>query len=194
MSDAKYILVLTTLVNLIGLWVYWFICRRLHRLDEIRQRLFALRDDAFLYCAENGVPFDHPAYTHLRSSLNATIRYTRNLNWSTLLSLALLPDREVVTRYKVRLETAVQSLPTPEQREKLGEFHMRMHLAVVDYVIHNSIVSIVLWYAMISISFAASVFLKGTRGTDPKAEVSLRAGPVLEADAAKAEKLEPAAA
>ncbi len=49
------------------------------RIDILRQRLFALRDELFDFAMDGYVRFDDPAYQLLRDLLNGTIRYAHNL-------------------------------------------------------------------------------------------------------------------
>jgi len=43
--------------------------------ETARQRLFAVRNDMFVFWADAGLPFDSPAYASLRKIMNRSIRY-----------------------------------------------------------------------------------------------------------------------
>ena len=136
---------LASVVSMIGIWLWWFIYRRAYLLDLFRQRIFDLRDDMFLYCAENGIDFNHKAYTLLRTRQNGLIRYAEHLNFSTLLSANLFRDDGARSkRHTEEIEEAIKALPTVEAREKFDMAHILMVFFIVDYIARNSLVVMVL--------------------------------------------------
>ncbi len=73
MSDIGPLLL--TGLGLLSLWLVAYFGWRPYRIDKVRNELFDLRNDLFLYAAEGGVVFDDPAYRIQRDRLNALIRF-----------------------------------------------------------------------------------------------------------------------
>jgi hypothetical protein len=104
--------------------------------DTLRYRLFRLRRDMFLYMAEGGVSADHPAYGHVRSSMNAAIRFSDSI--SVARTIAGMAVSGKLGRERMReIELSVASLP-PGTRERIQDFRQRAALAVGVYAVVRS--------------------------------------------------------
>lgn len=112
-----------------------------YRADNIRDKIFALRDEMFLYAYDNGL-IDAPGYTHLRSLMNGLIRYGHHLSFARLISLSLC--RRIIVRDNTPPDmyrdwiAAVEKLPI-SQREKIREFHTRSMFLLMQHLITGSI-------------------------------------------------------
>lgn len=73
-----------TLISLFGLWLLFFVLYRDFVVDKFRQSMFAVRDEMFDYVSKNGISFDDPAYTLLRSTMNGFIRYAHKVSFLQL--------------------------------------------------------------------------------------------------------------
>lgn len=68
--------------GLVLLWLSVYYGWRPYRLDRVRNDLFAIRDELFLYAANGGVSFNEPAYRMMRDKINALIRYAHIITLS----------------------------------------------------------------------------------------------------------------
>lgn len=131
---------LSTVVSLALLWVlvYWFYRR--YRVDQFRQRMFALRDQLFDFARSGEIQFDSPAYGILRTTMNGFIRFGERLGFISLMlgsremSRHRLPkDRE----FPAQWARATEHLP-PETREQLNRMVVQMHDMVVEQILLSS--------------------------------------------------------
>ncbi|MGB6973739.1 MAG: hypothetical protein WBD67_03550 [Terracidiphilus sp.] len=109
------------------------------RVDALRERLFALRDELFNIVAEGRVPFNHPAYTKLRLLINGTIRFAHKATLATLVTVALTSkDKEnegttAFAAWKSSLETL-----TDEDRKRVEGIHERVFSAYTSHIFYGS--------------------------------------------------------
>src|SRR5438105_11888454 len=82
--------VIASLVSLLGLWTLLFWFYHDYAIDKVRQEMFALRDQFFDEAAAGLIPFDHPAYGLLRSTMNGFIRFAHKLTLPDLLVLGVI--------------------------------------------------------------------------------------------------------
>ncbi len=130
---------------LVLLWVLVFWCLRGYRIDAFRQNLFALRDELFDYAAGGAVPFEHQAYTKLRTSLNSMIRFAHRATFlRVLITVALAGmarDHLIRKGYEEWFhgwEDALKSLPSVETGQRLRNFHTRMLVLLVKHLVTGS--------------------------------------------------------
>ena len=72
-------------------WLIWYQFWIPYRVDYFRQKLFKLRDELFEYANAGHVEFTHPAYTDLRLTINALIRYGHRVTiWRIVMSMVSL--------------------------------------------------------------------------------------------------------
>ena len=108
--------------------------------DDFRQEMFALRDDLFDLAASGALPFDHPAYGMLRSTMNGFVRWADQLQLLQLMVLVILwrhRDLTTARRFEVQWNEALSTLQQPEQ-EALGSYRERMHLLLIRYLVFSS--------------------------------------------------------
>ena len=73
------------LFSFAGLWVLFFWHYREYRVDNFRQRLFAIRDELFDLGRAGVIAFDHPAYGVVRTLINGFIRFANRIGVLSLL-------------------------------------------------------------------------------------------------------------
>jgi len=123
------------------LWVLIFVCWKNYRVDQLRQNLFALRDDLFDFALTGAVAFDHPAYGKLRTTINGMIRFAHRIAFPRIL-LAVLTERiwhdpSKRTPFE-EWQEAVDTIRSTEVQERLRELHQRMYVLVVGHMISRS--------------------------------------------------------
>jgi hypothetical protein len=112
-----------------------------YRIDKIRDELFALRDELFLYAVEKSL-LDHPAHQQLRENFNAMIRFSHKLSLTRLLltlvyvRLFAPHDSRVDLGLHSRWKASVSTLPE-EQREALVRFHQQMFVSVMRFMVNG---------------------------------------------------------
>jgi len=114
---------------------------RYARLDDFRQRMFAVRDELFDFAADGNISFNHPAYTLLREQMNGFIRYGHDLTVFRLLMTALMAKitgRVAEKSWFREWKTAVDSIADRAVREKLEFFHDEGMTLVVKRLVIGS--------------------------------------------------------
>lgn len=88
-EDAVHVLRFCLVLFIV--WLIWYQFWIPYRIDYFRQRLFKMRDDLFEYAAAGNIEFTHPAYTDLRLTINALIRYGHRVTiWRIVMSMVSL--------------------------------------------------------------------------------------------------------
>ncbi len=67
------------------LWLLVYVGVRPYRIDRVRNELFAIRNQLFLFAARGGISFDDPAYTLLANRINAVIRFAHTITFTQLI-------------------------------------------------------------------------------------------------------------
>ena len=138
----------------LALIVIFYILWRDYWIDEVRDDLFALRDEMFSYAYTCGI-VDDDAHRLLRATMNSVIRYAHEISPVRFLLLAAanalwkqpLPDA------LIKWGEAMDRLPE-NHRAKLSEFHSRMVLLLGRQLFKTSlffrfvayVVGLVLWF------------------------------------------------
>jgi hypothetical protein len=108
------------------------------RMDILRQRMFALRDELFDFAMDGHIGFDNPAYRLLRDLLNGTIRYAHNLTPYRTMMLILkwkfVPD-EPKHEWSVAWEHALAKIEDGQVRNQLEMFHSRATMLIVSHLV-----------------------------------------------------------
>jgi hypothetical protein len=114
----------SALVSLALLLVVWLLVRN-YRVDRLREQLFQLRDEMFLYAVDQEL-VGSPAYTELRVLMNALIRYAHQVSVSRLVLLtagvSLLRMPRTMPENFGRWAAATDALPA-DQRARFVRFH-----------------------------------------------------------------------
>ncbi len=109
--------------------------------DETRSDLFALRDELFLYAADNDL-LETEAYQHLRSLMNGFIRYKHRLSATRVLMIfvasRLLPPPISVSFLSTW--NAYLALLEELHRQKMRSFFKQHELIIATHIIHRSLV------------------------------------------------------
>ncbi|MBV8975841.1 MAG: hypothetical protein JOZ13_00515 [Alphaproteobacteria bacterium] len=161
---AEALSVVISLAFLLVFYVLW----RDYWVDEIRDDLFALRDNMFVFAYENGL-ITHPAYTLLRELMNSVIRYSHDISGARFLMLAVVHAafKPPVPAQFAAWNAAVASLPIA-QRDKLVEFHRDMAFLIGRQVFKTSML-------LRAMAYLLGVFFWLVRGnSDGKKELADR--------------------
>ncbi|MDB4915625.1 MAG: hypothetical protein JWM95_3269 [Gemmatimonadetes bacterium] len=154
---------LSTLVSLTGIWVLlcWFY--RDYRVDLFRHHLFSLRAELFDHARRGELPFDHPAYVALRTTLNGFLRYAERIGFVSIFLAGRAANASVVESAAdgewAKWELTVNTLE-PELRAELLAIRARMHFEVFKQILLSSPL---LLLTLIPIVLAALVQLAGQR-------------------------------
>jgi hypothetical protein len=129
---------ITALFSLIGLLALWLMVATLwkaYRIASLRQDLFDIRGQLFdLVLASPDLPFSHPAYRHLRTTLNSLIRFAHRMSliqYAATMSLSFPDVTAEVASQKWKM--CLEGLPGGV-REELGRIRLRMHVAVAGFI------------------------------------------------------------
>src|SRR2546430_279357 len=114
---------------------------RAYSRDSFRQKAFAIRDELFDFAAAGNVDFNDPAYTMLRTRMNATIRYSHRLTFGE----AILPLLFMMLRHKdvtfPRSYIAWQKAVSKHEkgtRTALNEFNARFSALLASHLLVNT--------------------------------------------------------
>ena len=117
------------------------VVRLLHSqsVDDLRSRLFSLRDEMFLYAVDNGI-LANPAYFELRKEMNGLIRYAHKLTITQLLILTMTSrfysiKRAYASDWTVHLDTLKD-----RDKKALLAFDDKQKPIIITYLIYRSIV------------------------------------------------------
>jgi len=140
-QDAQIVATLQFAFVLVCLWFLVFQCWRSYRVDALRQRLFALRDELFDYATSGAISYDDPAYWRLRLVTNGMIRFAHRLTFPrfllTVVVNSLWPNPYPINQFQ-EWAKAVEDIRDSETRKKLHEFNVRMSDMVVRHLIGGS--------------------------------------------------------
>lgn len=130
------IIALESLLGLFGLWIVVYYLWRDFRNDSYREDIFSVRDEMFLYAADGNIPFDHPAYTLLRTRMNGLLRHGHELTLTRLLILLAVYDNVRSLSFSA-WERAVEQLPD-KTRERMKDFNLRINIFVLQHLVYLS--------------------------------------------------------
>lgn len=139
----------------LALLLVFYVLWRDFWIDEVRNEIFELRDNMFVYAFENDL-IEHPAYRLSRELMNSVLRYSHEISGARFLMLAIASVfvRPPVPQRFLEWKEAVEHLPSAE-RVKFVEFHSELNLIIGRQVFRTSIllrlaaylVGIILWLA-----------------------------------------------
>jgi len=186
MSQAMHIAATFHLTfALVCVWFLVFVCWRTYRVDALRQRLFALRDELFDYATSGAISYDDPAYWNLRLLMNGMIRFAHRLTFPRLLLAvvvnSLWPDpclMKLLTDWQKKIE----ALPNPETRMKLHEFNCRMNDMLLRHLVTGSPT-----FMILLVCFAVAAMVSGAVWSFLRATYTLSLQ-TLEAEAVRAQR------
>jgi len=121
---------------------------RSYWVDNIRDQLFALRNEMFLYAFDGGV-LDSVAHRNLRSLMNAVIRYAHEISLYRLIFLAcghgLLHVKPTPPKLYAEWLDSINQLPHA-QAEQFRRFHTQMTFLVFKQMMVGSLLG---WLAIL---------------------------------------------
>lgn len=114
-----------------------------YQLDNFRERMFALREEVFLFALEEGL-LESEAYKNFRIILNSLLRYGHRISFSRMLLLFLGKkyfkiSPRTTSNPVFEWKQAAARLPVP-QREKFQQFDSDAMGLVVRYMALRSVV------------------------------------------------------
>jgi len=137
------LLVIASGASMVALWWLFSTVYRNYHVDKTRQNLFRIRDELFDSTANGLLDFNSRAYTITRTTLNGMIRFTHELTLTHVISSLILHayfnQGAIVRAYVKELETSQQEL-SDRAKNILRETRLRMHLAILDHLVHTSLV------------------------------------------------------
>ncbi|HEY6351132.1 MAG TPA: hypothetical protein VI636_17140 [Candidatus Angelobacter sp.] len=141
--------------GLILLWLLWNFGWRPYLEDNIRQKLFELRNELFLYAADGEISFSDPAYMFLRRRIEALIRFAHKINAIRLLILeakqSATPLAEI-ERENQKWQSSLDDI-SEAAREKLTGIHSRAHVLVASHIVRGSV--LLLLVSLVALPFVA---------------------------------------
>lgn len=179
--------------SLILLWGILFLCWRPYRLDLLREKLFAIRNDLFFFAACGGISFNDPRYRTLRDLMNGVIRYAHRLSatqlFLTVITHGAHPDEKWKEPMKQWRE-GVEALPSDAKR-KLISSHDEMFRIVMKHIAAGNPILLTAFSLLKAVRF---VVREVTGGTTQNLTV-LKVGRdlnlnLIEAEALKTQQLE----
>ncbi len=154
-------IIIIALRGLLLLAILWFFHGpyRQYRLDQYRQALFRLRDGLFedaktgmfvRACDDAKCPFDAPAYTTLRNTLNGMIQFAHELSVVRIVIMVVTHTyflKDVGTRpeaYQREIKESRQGLSLAA-RKRINAVEAEMLSWTATYIVHTSVVLSVLF-------------------------------------------------
>jgi len=115
------------------IWAIFYLSIRAFLLDNLRQNLFAIRDDLFDFAADDGISFDDSSYRELRDDLNSLIRFANKVSMLRLLLAQFFGGPTDSTKIKNWIER-VNQLP-PLAKRKLISARMAALRELMLYIL-----------------------------------------------------------
>ncbi len=115
--------------------------------DMTRQRLFEIRDDIFLYAADDRIGFDSDVYNELRDRLNSAIRYCHKVRFSTLFAAISVNDSQ--WKQEKSLMDVVAEIKKADLRNDLEEKVLDATFFLVTLMVLRSPVLLMLIVALL---------------------------------------------
>ena len=141
MTGEDVIHVLRFCLVLFIAWLIWYQFWIPYRIDYFRQRLFKLRDELFEYANAGNLEFTHLAYTDLRLTINALIRYGHRVTiWRIVMSMASLArsgDSHMANGY-IEWKEQTERIENEETRNRIYAFRneiskiMAAHMVLIS--------------------------------------------------------------
>jgi len=129
---------LSSILGLVGVWYLVSVRWSEYRLDSFRDDLFRIRDGLFMFAADDGISFEHPAYSILRERMNVLIRYAHEITLTRLIIVAATQDYySRKSAAIIKWEAAVAELPEPT-RSGIEEYNRSLAFAIVKHLVFSS--------------------------------------------------------
>jgi hypothetical protein len=135
--------VIWTTISLFALVLLFRIILVPTSVEVLRQDLFKIRRDLFLYMAEGQIEPTHPAYVSLRTTINAVLRYAEKISNANIL-LGFLTKKETKA-YDERVAAELKQVENPEVQKRLHALRVEVYKAIG---LHMFRVSPLIWLAL----------------------------------------------
>jgi len=160
MSGAEFTAGMWVIISGVALLVTWWLYSG-YRADYLRDQLFTVRDDMFLYALDHGIA-DTAAHENLRLLMNSLIRYAHRVSLARLLLLdvtrRVFKLRPSVPALYAEWVEAVDALPADEG-ERMRDFHNEALFLMMKHMVSGSPA---LWFAS-GIVVVHDIAFKSTR-------------------------------
>ena len=135
-------------LGLFLIWGIFYIAFRRYLLDELRQKLFEIRDSVFDFAADGGIGFDDFCYRDLRDDINNLLLFADKLSFMRVLFAYWAGKRNPATNRLV--DQWIQELDrlSPLAKKTLLEARVETWRVMIRYVIKRSVVLFVLDQAL----------------------------------------------
>jgi len=130
-------LLLRTIGFVAALLVVWRFVYLPSAAEQFRQAIFGLRREMFLFAVDAKIPFDTPAYVHLRTQMNGMIRFAERLTLLRLVLISAMPSARAKEHGK-RLDDLLAQVPDEVARLKLKGFRFRGSVEIVSHLLRTS--------------------------------------------------------
>lgn len=133
-------------------WGIFYLSFRRFLLDNLRQKLFQIRDDVFDFAADGGIEFRDFCYRSLREDINSLLLFADKLSFGRLIcaQLALKKNPEITSRIELWFKM-IEHL-SPLARRTLFDARKKVWREMVYYMIKRSIILCLLFYILWIIS------------------------------------------
>jgi len=158
----------------------WLKLVPMQRLDELRQQLFAVRDEMFDYAAAGNISFDDPAYVLLRTQMNGFIRFGHQITLFRLLMSACarrVSGTQLLPTWTNQWLQSIDKISDSTVRRDMIRFHERAASIVAKHLIKGSVVLLVL-VAMALVAGIATGGIVSLREARKRASRTVLSGPI----------------
>jgi hypothetical protein len=126
--------------GLILLWLLFYLGWRPYRVDRVREQLFEIRNELFLYAAAGEISFENLAYRKLRDRINALIRFAETMTFTRVIIFAVEEMRSPNPALVKTQEEWVEAMSVASEANKLkiGELDKRVRNILVSHLIKGS--------------------------------------------------------
>ncbi len=146
MTPQDNVMTLLLIVHIFALWGVWYFLIRETQREDFRQKMFALRDEMFVFVGENKLGYDNPAYTLSRVLFNGAIRFSDRLDIFTILVSRFMFRRQTNELSLIIDNRLSQSLKVldPDTKKVFQEYHHRFRKEAAMTLLFTSISMMVL--------------------------------------------------
>lgn len=141
------------------LWGLFYLSVRPLLLDDLRQKLFAIRDDLFDFAVDGAIDFNDRSYRELRSDINSLIRFADKLSFIRLLLAFLAAHDDHPATVAVRQWTERVRGLDPLVRNKLLQARYTALREIIFYIMRRSLIL----YFLFSLLKLAGLFVHAAR-------------------------------
>ncbi len=152
-------------ISIMGIWLIFQWLYRSYRVDLLKDRLFAIRDDLFDLARSGRISFHDPAYCMLRRTLNGFLLGGSKLGFLAISLTGRRISEERLENFRDRWKKAMDELQSSERKE-LTHLRERMNFAILDHLVLSSfaiimtVVPVLVWMLLHHLGKSAVKLLK----------------------------------